>query len=55
MRRTAATAIHQIYGYKLPPDQEGALIDQVKQELEKDPAKRAQIISSMDEILKREW
>ncbi|GHO87803.1 hypothetical protein [Dictyobacter formicarum] len=55
VRRTAATAIHQIYGYNLPPDKEGALIEQVKQELEQDPARRAQIIASMDAILKREW
>ncbi|GLV58857.1 hypothetical protein KDH_56850 [Dictyobacter sp. S3.2.2.5] len=55
VRRTAATAIHQVYGYQLPSDQEEALIEQVKGELERDPAKRAQIIASMDEILKREW
>ena len=55
IRRTAATAIHQLYGYELPPEQEATLINQVKQELERDPARRAQIITSMDEILKREW
>ncbi|BCL81337.1 hypothetical protein ccbrp13_38020 [Ktedonobacteria bacterium brp13] len=55
VRRTAATAVHQRYGYTLPADEEQHLIDQVQQELERDPAVRARIITTMDEILKREW
>lgn len=52
---TAATAVHQQYGYTLPKEQEQALIDQVAQALESDPVLRGRIISSIDEILKREW
>jgi hypothetical protein len=55
VRRTAATAVHQRYGYTLPADEEQHLIDQVQQELERDPVVRARIITTMDEILKREW
>ena len=54
IRRTAATAIHQRYGYSLPEEQERSLIDQVQRELERDPAVRARIIATMDEILKRQ-
>ena len=55
VRSAAATAVHQKYGYTLPDEQEKELVDQVAQALENDPALKAQIISSMDEILKREW
>jgi len=55
VRSTAATAVHQQYGYTLPAEQEKELIDQVAQALENDPATKARIIKSMDEILKREW
>jgi hypothetical protein len=55
VRRTAACAVHQLYGYTLPADQELRLIEQVKQALEKDPEQRNRIIATMDEILKREW
>ncbi|GCF10490.1 hypothetical protein [Dictyobacter arantiisoli] len=55
LRRTAATAIHQMYGYDVPAEQEAQLIQEVKQALEQDPARKAQIITTMDEILKREW
>jgi hypothetical protein len=55
VRSTAATAVHQKYGYMLPKEQEQELIDQVAQTLESDPAIKARIISSMNEILKREW
>ena len=54
IRSAAATAVHQKYGYTLPKEQEQELIDQVAQALDSDPAIKARIISSMDEILKRE-
>lgn len=55
IRRTAASAVHQLYGYDLPANQEQQLISQVKQELEREPERRNRIIMTMDEILKREW
>jgi hypothetical protein len=55
LRSAAATAVHQQYGYHLPPAQEQDLIEQVKQVIASDPAMRERIIASMDEILKREW
>ncbi len=55
IRSTAATAVHQQYGYTLPKEQEQELIDQVAQALESDPVVKSRIISSIDEILKREW
>jgi hypothetical protein len=55
IRRTAATAVHQLYGYKLPAEQESYMIEQITSQLEQDPARKAQIITAMDEILKREW
>lgn len=55
IRRAAQTAVHQRYGYTLPSAQEESLVAQVKQELERDPVIRARIITTMDEILKREW
>lgn len=55
IRSAAATAVHQQYGYTLPEEQEQEMIDQVAQALDADPAIKARIISSMDEILRREW
>jgi hypothetical protein len=55
IRSAAATAVHQQHGYTLPAKQEKEMIDQVAQALENDPAIKAHIINSMDEILKREW
>ena len=52
--RAAAAAVHQQYGYTLPAEQEQLLIQQVSQVLGNDPTMRAQIISAMDEILRRE-
>lgn len=52
--RTASVAVHEQYGYTLPAEQEHHLIEQVYQVLNNDPASRAQIIASMDEIFKRE-
>lgn len=50
----ASVAVHQQFGYTLPPEQEKALIEQVAQKLNSDPAMRAHIIASMDAILQRE-
>lgn len=55
IRRTAATAVHQLYGYELPAEQESYMIQQIADKLGQDPARKAQIITTMDEILKREW
>ncbi len=54
VRSAAAVAVHQQFGYTLPSEQEGALIDQVARELNSDPITRARIITSMDAILQRE-
>src|SRR6266513_2421476 len=50
IRRAAAVAIHQQYGYELPTVQEHALIEQVAQTLNNDNTMRARIIASMNEI-----
>jgi hypothetical protein len=50
----ASVAVHQQYGYTLPPERENTLIEQVAQALNSDPAMRAQIIASMDAILSRQ-
>jgi hypothetical protein len=55
IRRAAAVAIHEQYGYTLPAGQETMLILQISNALNNDPAMRARIIASMDEILKREF
>jgi hypothetical protein len=55
IRRTAATAVHQLYGYELPAEQEAALIQKIAHELAQDTARKAKIVHTMDEILKREW
>jgi hypothetical protein len=54
VKRAAAVAVHEQLGYNLPTEQEQALIAQVSQAINTDPAMRAQIIASMDEILSRE-
>jgi hypothetical protein len=54
VRKAASVAVHQQYGYNLAPAQEQALIEQVTQALNSDPAMRARIIASIDEILNRE-
>ncbi len=54
IRNAAAVAVHQKYGYTLPPEQERAMIDQVAQVINDDPEMRKRIITSMDEILTRE-
>lgn len=54
IRSAAAVAVHQKYGYTLPPEQEKALIEQVAQVLHTDPEMRARIIASMNEILLRQ-
>jgi hypothetical protein len=52
--RAAAAAVHQKYGYELPAEQEQQLIQQVSQVINNDPTIRSHVISSMDEILRRE-
>ncbi len=54
IRNAAAVAVHQKYGYTLPPEQERAMIDQVAQVINDDPEMRKRIVTSMDEILMRE-
>jgi hypothetical protein len=54
IRSAASVAVHQQYGYTLPSEQEKALIEQVAQALNNNPATRAHIIASMDAILQRE-
>ena len=55
VQAAAAVAVHQQYGYTLSQEQEAALIAQVFSVLNGDPAMRAQIITSMDAILQREF
>ena len=55
VRSAASVAVHQQYGYTLPPAQEATLIEQVAQALNNDPAMRVRIIESMDAILNREF
>lgn len=53
IRRAAAAAVHQQYGYTLPATQEKSMIDQVAAMLNSDPTLRERVIASMDEILNR--
>ena len=55
IRSAAAVAVHQQYGYTLPPEQEATLIEQVATALNGNPVMRAQIITSMEAILQREF
>ena len=55
IRMAAAVAVHQQFGYGLPQEQEQSLITQVAQTLDRDQAVREHIISTMDEILRREF
>ncbi len=54
IRRAAAVAVHQQYGYALPDEQEQVLVAQVAQVLGSDAEMRAHVIASMDAILQRE-
>jgi hypothetical protein len=54
IQRAAAAAVYQQYGPTLPEEQKKSLIAQVVEALNSDPTIRAQIITSMDEILRRE-
>src|SRR6266705_3649547 len=54
VRRAAAVAVHQQYGYELPPEQELTLIEQVAHVINADPAMRARVIATMNQILSRE-
>lgn len=55
IRSAAAVAVHQQYGYKLDSATEATLIEQIVQTINNDPALRQRIITSMDEILQREF
>ena len=55
IRSAAAVAVHQQYGYTLSQEQEATFIEQVAAALNGNPAMRAQIITSMDAILQREF
>ncbi|MBV9617504.1 MAG: hypothetical protein JO031_18780 [Ktedonobacteraceae bacterium] len=55
VRSAAAAAVHQQYGYNLDSSTETALIEQVIQTINSDSAMRKQIITSMNEILRREF
>ncbi|GER83297.1 hypothetical protein KTAU_19340 [Thermogemmatispora aurantia] len=56
LRRAAAAAVHQLYGYhRLPAEQEQALIAEVRVMLEADPALRARTLATMDEILRLDF
>ena len=55
IQRAAVAAIHQRYGYTLPQEEERELTDQVTQSINNDPTLRQQIITSMNEILRREF
>src|SRR5258708_29204928 len=54
VRSAASAAVHQQYGYELPPDQERTLIEQVAHVINADPAMRSRIIPSMNQLLSRE-
>ena len=54
VRSAASVAVHQQYGYELPPEQELTLIEQVAHVINADPAMRARVIASMNQILSRE-
>ncbi|HTI15780.1 MAG TPA: hypothetical protein VL461_14650 [Dictyobacter sp.] len=55
IHRAAAAAIHQQFGYNLPAEQEQQMTEQVAQALARDTQAKSRILTSMDEILKREW
>lgn len=55
IRRAAAVAVHQQYGYTLPTRQEEEIIAQVSEVLNSDEELRVRIITSMGEILRREF
>jgi hypothetical protein len=54
IRRAAAVAVHQQYGYTLPSEQEQTLIEQVAQVLSNDADMRTHVIEAMNAILERE-
>ena len=54
VRRAAAVAVHQQYGYNLPAEQEQTLIEQVAALLGNDRDMRAHVITAMNAILERE-
>ncbi|MDQ2715300.1 MAG: hypothetical protein M3Z08_10365 [Chloroflexota bacterium] len=52
VRRAAEAAVHQQYGYTLPPAQEQVFVEQVYQSISADASMRQHIIASMDAILR---
>lgn len=54
IRRAAAVAVHQQYGYTLPSEQEQTLVAQVAQVLSNDTNMRAHVIEAMNAILEHE-
>lgn len=54
IRRAAAVAVHQQYGYTLSAEQEETLIAQVARYLGNDADTRAHVIEAMNAILERE-
>jgi hypothetical protein len=55
IRRAAAVAVHQQFGYTLDNDKEATLIEQFVQAINSDQTMRQKIITSMNEILRREF
>jgi hypothetical protein len=55
VRRAAAVAVHQQFGYTLSPEMEEEMITRVTRTLEEDDEIRIRIITSMNEILRREF
>lgn len=54
IHRAASVAVHQQHGYTLPVEREQELIATIAQTIQADPAMRTRIITSIDEILRRE-
>jgi predicted SnoaL-like aldol condensation-catalyzing enzyme len=53
IRSAAAVAVYQRYGNTLPTEQKEAMINQITELIQSDPAMRTRIIASMNEILLR--
>jgi hypothetical protein len=54
VRSAAVALVYQKYGDTLPSEQKEAVVEQVMQVINSDPAMRARIIASMDQVLIRE-
>jgi hypothetical protein len=53
IRSAAAAAVYQRFGNTLPTEQKEAMIKQITEVIQNDPAMRTRIIASMNEILLR--